>query len=207
MELGKNKTLIGFVDLLTGFLASALVLMLIFSYSLNKGGDIAGGPRDYILYQVEVQGNDVERLKVQLFVKPPNAEWLETIVNQSGNPIVNSNHFLALDSQKFYAWGPARVFDENGQIVAGKVVYNIYGVSLLDSPGKWEVGILLYDRTDFDKYSYKELSDKDYGLRIKKSYKVKHVVNTRTTRGYIKNDLLNLGNFSDVSVNVERKRN
>lgn len=205
MALGNNKNLLGFVDLLTGFLASALVLMLIFSYSLHKSGDIAGGPRDFIFYQVEIEGADVDQLGIKVFVKPPNRDWIETKVDQQGQPILNEEDFLEVGTSKFYAWGPAQTFNENYGLVANKRTYNVYGVSVLNDPGKWEVGILYYDHKQLNDNSYADFSGSNYASLINRQYRVKHIINTRVTTNHVKTDRIALGSFSNTEIMLQTK--
>lgn len=154
--MNKSKIMVGFLDLLTGFLASAISLMLIFSYSINQGGQIAGAPKDYVYYQLKVPGPEYQ---MQIFAKQPNGKLIELVLDPNGEYQRDENGFINLknnEEYKFSAWGPVKKLNGSGRPTEDAVYYNLYGATRQDE-GNWEFSVLYYNHQKLDDQAYLNL--------------------------------------------------
>lgn len=143
LEEEDDYSRVGFIDVLTGFLCSAALLMIIIAYSQDSGQDIAGGPRDYLYYQAQVSypnNMNVEDARLQFYVKTPNGNIVATQVTNAGTPLTpDLFHTLSGNQDEFYIWGPSYQKGKQGAF------YTIYGVSSSYLNADWGVDALYYD--------------------------------------------------------------
>ncbi len=145
-KASKSIISIGFIDLLTGFLCSTAALMIIIKYGAEQSGDIAGGPKDYIYYSGAVEflnpgetASDLNDLMIQLIIKTPEGEWLESAVDESGMDL-NESGFIAFDNYDYYGLGPSSRLGQP----ENKHYFHIYGISEVNPGDQWEIGLRYY---------------------------------------------------------------
>lgn len=164
MSKANNPARIGFIDVLTGFLCSTALLMIIIAYSQNAGKDIAGGSRDYLFYQIHVTSLDGE-LKaddayLQFYITTPNGYVVANNIGSQG-PVRNTDSFYELNEKQseFFVWGPSYIDNSN------EVVYNVYGVGSTNyNPSNWKIEALYYDHKLIEEASL--LNDEEILKRI-----------------------------------------
>ena len=129
----KSIVSIGFIDLLTGFLCSTAALMIIIRYGAEQTGDIAGGPKDYIYYKCAVEFLDpaddqygIENSLIQLLIKKPGDQWVESEIDQNGM-VINNDGFVSFNDDSYYGLGPAIKLVEK----QNKLYFHIYGFGII----------------------------------------------------------------------------
>lgn len=216
MSKNGTKTIvsIGFIDLLTGFLCSTVALMIFIKYGADLGGDIAGGPEDYILYTTSVellnpsdqQRWDLNDVLLQVIIKTPENQWLESSLDNDGMKITDEG-FLDFEDSRFYGLGPS-VNDSFPQ----RHYYHVYGISQVSDSSKWELGIRYFsNRLLEEKRSH--IGSEEVTAILANEFLVRHEVqhiglsntDSKGPSPISKIDTLSFGEDSWIEVNVFKK--
>ncbi len=206
-EKTKSIISIGFIDLLTGFLCSTAALMIIIKYGAEQAGDIAGGPKDYILYTGSVEFSnpqfniyDIENSMIQLLVKKPDGSWIASEINEEGM-ILNEDGFVTFNDPAFYGMGPSLKIDENGR----KLYYHIYGIAEIKPKQHWQIGMRYFSNRHLDK----QLRNIDptqlnnlLSAQLKVTHQIHHIAQ-KDTVSESKTELLSMGWDSFISVEIQ----
>lgn len=133
--------------MLTGFLCSAALLMIIIAYSRDSGGGIAGGPRDYLYYQIRLKYSDPDLdpadARLQFYITTPENQKVVNRVNEEGNLVLSNAFFdLTQKQEEFYVWGPSYALGSGN---GNEVIYNIYGVTTTANRENWRIDALYFD--------------------------------------------------------------
>lgn len=199
---------VGFLDMLTGFLIATVILMLIFSYSLDKSGDVAAGPKDYLFYQLKIDSKIDEQIQLKFFIRPSGSrKWLEAVNNKRTGEIVSQDELFKKLSGKrkmvdeVFFWGPVFEYNQDGSLNTSTVVYNIYGVGTLDSKSNWEIGVLYFNNKSLDADFYDNMTANEIQRITSKNIELKHFGNTRMIDTPISTtDYISLGEYSTFSI-------
>ncbi|MEM9680842.1 MAG: hypothetical protein AAF901_11010 [Bacteroidota bacterium] len=150
-----NVVGIGLIDMLTGFLVSSIVLMLVIAYNQPTAGDTAGYPRDFVkldLMLLKQNSNDLlirkgARLNFILST-PEGKEFSNQIVNAKSAR--NEYGYLRLldknlkATSDYYLWGPSFKKTDN-RVSKDTLIYTLYGVTAAEDKSNWQLAIRYYD--------------------------------------------------------------
>lgn len=196
---GNNSVRVGFIDVLTGFLCSAALLMIIIAYSQNSGKDIAGGSRDYLFYQLSVkslnQNLNPEDARLQFYITTPDGQMVVNRLTKDG-PARISDLFYSLSNMQneFYAWGPS--YQKDG---SHEIVYNIYGVCSSDyNSSDWKIDVLYYDHKLIEE---KSLSNDEELIKdiVNSKIQISMFHKTLSSSREEPDSVLQFGNISSIS--------
>ncbi|QHI36413.1 hypothetical protein IMCC3317_17760 [Kordia antarctica] len=144
--MSNTKTLrIGFLDMLTAFLCSSAVLMVIIAYSQDKSSKGQAYPRNFFEYTIEVSAQNIQILngaELKFYINNSNAV---IYTKNDGQGIVRSKEtglieFETEPNYSVYVLGPQKVF-ENNLIDTYTIYVPTHGESLND----YTVGVLYYN--------------------------------------------------------------
>jgi hypothetical protein len=215
-----NTIRIGFIDMLTAFLCSSAVLMIIIAYTRNESGNVAGTPRDYIYYKLiisdapgvgEKDKGYYKKAKFRIMIETPDGKVLETSLSSDGINYAKSG-FIELTSDPginkndFYAWGPTYEYTGNeGYSIKKHIVYNIYGTSPRDlgnANSAWKIGVLYYDHEGLEDNTYTNSDGIQLKNIVNAKLELRHYVQTMRDSGQYRTDVHNitLGQYSNIEL-------
>ena len=178
MSNTKNIMGLGFIDLLAGFMVASIALMIIIKYGTEQGSEVAGYPKDYMLYTAEVslqnpsQELQLKDLYFNFLIKTPSGQWLSSAIDSNGNKWSEDKGFIIFEGSKeavnFYGIGPSFHQSEDGENTA---TYHIYGVEETRPDEEWKIGIRYYSNK---KLENGELNDKNWANVINSKVAIKH---------------------------------
>jgi hypothetical protein len=166
----KKSINVGFIDVLTGFLCASIFLMILISPGIHPNDDIAGTPREFIHYRVDLNilptgslGGDtrtstkLDSMKLQFILKIGKEIRYVKINKFNSNLMMRDDQFFDWSEAdsiiRLYAWGPAKTLDSGS---VEKISYHLYGVSeidLSDSISELQAGVFYYDYTGIEDLS------------------------------------------------------
>ena len=202
----RNIISIGFIDLLTGFLCSTAVLMIIIKYGASLGGDIAGGPKEFFYYSAVIEFEnaqddevfDLQDVMVQLMIKTPGGEWIESEIQKAG--MVYESGFVNFNNPDFYGLGPSFLVGDRSP----KLYYHVYGTSEIDDKDSWQVGLRYYTNKQLEE-GWTEITDeklKDLAsTQIKVTHRIEHILSEEEVDPL--EDMLSLGEDSFITIKIE----
>lgn len=179
-----NIIRIGLIDMLSAFLVSSVVLMLIIAFSKPEAANIAGYPRNFVrlefmVIQDAANQNDLrfrKGAKFKFVVETPEG----TIQNEiKEGRIVRDDDFnfsmvniRSKSKNDLQMWGPIFKKDKSsGSIRRDTMYYVMYGVSRSEQIKDWEFTATYFDNDLISQigYNVNEKADKiiDQKIRVK----------------------------------------
>ena len=209
----RNSIRIGFIDMLTAFLCSSALLMVIIAYTKNESGNIAGNPRDFLYYKLTINDIDLKtehfkKAKLRILLESPSGNVLETYLTPEGvqyraNGFMEINSKGDIDPDDFYIWGP--VYQTVGENTYGKKewVYNVYGTSpsLIVKDAGWKIGVLYYDHESIGSDVSNHSSGSDLEKTVERTLELTHEVKTLRDSVYRRvTHQISLGQYSNLKL-------
>jgi len=168
--------------------------MLIFSVSKQSKSNPSGSPRDFIMYEVEIQNKD---LLVIPYVKN-NKGFHTSKVDNKGLLLLKENGCLDLGSEleNVYAWGPAYKEGIESQF------YYIYGTVYKEDNNNYKFGVFAYSNMKI--HNKVDFPEHDLVDRItNKKDTVFHKITRRGVLPNVKRTEISIGQYSFIKTNAK----
>ena len=167
-----NVIRIGLIDMLSAFLVSSVLLMLIIAYSKPVASKVAGYPRNFLQIEVKVINKSslpnalelMDGAKFQFSLKTPEGEFRNLI--RAGNLVRNElyNHAIVdvgrnIETNNIQLWGPSYKEDVNGVVNRDTLYYTFYGVTREKNINDWQLKVDYFDNELISKLNYEPKTD------------------------------------------------
>lgn len=152
-----NVIRIGLIDMLSAFLVSSIVLMLIIAFNMPVAGDIAGYPRDFVRLEFMVikASNSSDELafrkgaRFRFEITTPEGEQIYNEIIRGYPKKDDNGNFELLNKQgkkhnALQLWGPT-FKKEEGSMNTDTLYYVMYGVTSADNVGEWSFRATYFD--------------------------------------------------------------
>jgi len=156
-----NVIRIGLIDMLSAFLVSSIVLMLIIAFNRPVAGNIAGYPRDFVRLEFMVikttSNNDELALRkgarFRFEITTPEGEHVHNEILRGDPQKDYKGNYVLLNKQgkkhsALQLWGPTLKKAE-GRVNADTLYYVMYGVTSAENVGGWSFKATYFDNELF----------------------------------------------------------
>ena len=166
-----NVVRIGLIDMLSAFLVSSIVLMLIIAFNQPTAGNDAGYPKDFVRAEIMVVKDNLPEVskgaRFQFTISTPEREIVKNKIENSEYTYdkTREGNFQMVDSrnQKYNAiqlWGGS-LKRKNNEIKTDTLYYVMYGVTNGKKEADWKIQVQYFDNELLSEINFEQNSKID----------------------------------------------